>query len=156
MKKIYIFTVIETAVQQLWVVGRVPSWIQCDRAIVPSSVYRRSNIFTRGFLWFQSFFSAVFRGSSIFSGGNFVVPKLFLVGISWILKLFLSVFFGYGFLANFMIQRFSVIDCVRKSVRKQKHKYISNHVFISKLASTKLVLFTLESYFIYQISYTLF
>ena len=74
--------------------------------------------FLGGISWVQMFYLWVFHGSSIFSGGNFVVPKLFLVGISWILKLFLSVFFGYGFLANFMIQRFSVIDCVRKSVGK--------------------------------------
>ena len=100
--------------------GRVPSWISWVRNFF-SWVFRRSNFFSCGY----------FVGPIIFSSRYFVGPKFFIVGISWVQnfsrghfvgsKVFL-VFLGYNFFsrANFVIQRFSVVGCVRKSDRKQK------------------------------------
>ena len=83
-----------------------------------------------------------------FSGEYYVGPKFFLVGISWFQN-FLSwlfhgskVFFSWLFCgsnsffwANFVIQRFSVFGCMRKS--DIKYKVRSRYLFI------------LERYFMY-------
>ena len=49
---------------------------------------------------------------TLFLNMIFRVPKFFVVGISWVQFSFLE--------ANFMIQRFEVVGCMRKSDRKQK------------------------------------
>ena len=76
------------------------SWVTCHRgsggssAIVPSQV---------------------FRASEIFFSGYFVRPKFFLVGISWVQNIFSCVFRRSNIFcaANFVIQRFSVVRCIR-------------------------------------------
>ena len=55
------------------------SWVQCHRAFASISWDR---IFLLVISWGQNFSSRVFRGSKIFSRGNFVGPNFFLMGIS--------------------------------------------------------------------------
>ena len=61
-------------------------------------------------------------GPEIFSCGYFVAPKVFLVGISWVQNFFSCIFCGsnFFFVADFIIQRFSVAGCTRKSDKKWK------------------------------------
>ena len=75
-----------------------------------------------------------FVGLMFFSRGNFVGPKLFLVGISWV-QIFFSWIFRvsedfsrecfvgpiFFMVAKFVIQRLSVSDYMRRSDRKQKY-----------------------------------
>ena len=93
-------------------VGGVPSqvsWVQYHCAIVPSGVFRGSKSFSRryflgvkcfhvGILWVQNFFSGVFCGSKYFSRRYFV-----------------------DHVVNFVIQRFSLASCIRKSEKKEKY-----------------------------------
>ena len=98
----------------------------------------------RGYLLDPKFFLEVF------SRENFVGPKHFLICISWVyfflegiscVQNFFSwvlrvvVFFLVG---NIVIQRFSVVGCMKKSDRKQKYRneYISNRAFYPKSIST--------------------
>ena len=128
-----------TSVQDL--MERVPSqvsWVQCHRAIVPSWVFRGSKIFSRGFFvspdfllvvntWVRNLFSWVF--------GYFVGAKFFLLGISlaenffsWVFResesfsreYFVGPFFFLR--PNFLIQRFSVARCMRRSDRNRNTK----------------------------------
>ena len=71
----------------------------------------------------------------------FVVTSRFL-NFSW-------VFCGL----DFQIVRFSVVDCMRKSDRK--HKCINTEYSIPHRSQQLPVMFTLERYFIYQISYAI-
>ena len=140
--------------------GRVPSWISwvvCHRGSRGSEIFFREYFvglifFLVGILWVQLFFlvgillvqkflSWVFRGS-----------KIFLVGTLWVQKFFSWVFLGYNFFsqANFVIQRFSVVGCVRKSDRKQKCINTSQTTYsIQNWFQQLSILFMLESYFIY-------
>ena len=138
--------------------GRVPSWISwvmCHRGS------RGSEIFFREYFVGQFFFLWVFCGSNYFFVGILLVQnflswvfrgfKIFLVGTLWVQKFF-SYFLGIIFFsqANFVIQRFSVVGCVRKSDRKQKCINTSQTAYsIQNWFQQLSVLFMLESYFIY-------
>ena len=80
--------------------------------------------FLVGILWVQIFLSLVLRGSK----------KMFFVGFSSVQTFFLwifrrsKIFFSWVFrgpifflVANFVIQGFSVVGCMKKSDRKQKY-----------------------------------
>ena len=99
----------------------------------------------------------------------FVDPKYFLVGISWV-QCFLSwvfrrfkifsreCFVGQMFLlvTNFMIQRFSIFGCMKRSDTKQKYINASQTVYsIPNRFQQLSVLFILERYFTYQIGYAI-
>ena len=87
-----------------------------SHAIVgPVGLVPSSNRAFVGISWVGNFFSWVFC-KSFFS--------FFLMTNSWIQDFFSLVFCGSNFLfivANFVIQRFSVVDWTRKSERKQKY-----------------------------------
>ena len=141
-------------------------WVTCHRgsrrscAIVPSW-FRGFKFFSRGYfvgpkfflvgiLWVKifshgyfvgpKFFSQVFRAET-FSRGCFMGPRCFLVGISWV---------HFFFVPNFVIQRFSVVGCMRRSHRKQKHinRFPIAYFILSRFQQLS-VLFLLERYFIY-------
>ena len=91
----------------------------------------------RGYFVRHIFFSWVFHESTYFSRGYFVRSTFVLV-------------------ANFVIQRFSVFGCVRKSDRKQKYISTSQIAYsISNRFQQLLVVFVLRSCFIYEISYVI-
>ena len=107
------------------------------------------------------------RRSRIFSRGNLVDPKLFLVRISWVQTFFSWVFCWYKdfsceyfvgpnffflciswgqffFSANFVIQRFSVVGCMER-VTENKYINTSQPVYsIPKRFQQLSVLFILE------------
>ena len=107
--------------------------------------------------------SWVFRGSIFLSRGCFVGPKFFLVLFHGSKFFFSRVFcgsktFSRGYfvgliffpVANFALQRFSVVGCMRKSERKQKFINIGQTAYSIPNHFQQLpVLFILERYFIY-------
>ena len=89
-------------------------------------------------------------------GSNF-----FMVGILWVQFFLCSyfvglVFFGF-FLAYFVVQRFSVVCCMRKSDIKQKYVNASQTGVYSVPNRFQQLsgLFILQRYFIYLISYAI-
>ena len=112
----------------LWVQD-FSSWVFCGL-----------KFFSHGYFVGPKFFSQVFRAET-FSRGCFMGPKCFLVGISWV---------QFFFVPNFVIQRFSVVGCMRKSHRKQKHinRFPIAYFILSRFQQLS-VLFLLERYFIY-------
>ena len=136
------------------------SWVQCHRDTVPSWVFHGSKIFSReyfvGLKFFlvgislnQNFLSWVFCGSEIFSRGYFVGLK-FSGGYSWVRNFLSRAFRGselfsreyfvgpsFFLVVDFLIQRFKELLAAQARVIKTIiQKYISNHVFFSKLIST--------------------
>ena len=83
-------------------VGLVPSCL-CGYFVGP-------RFFVVDISWVRYFFSWVSRGSKIFFRGYFEGPTFFLVDFSWDQNFLL--------VANFLIQRFLVVGCMRKSDRK--------------------------------------
>ena len=93
--------------------------------------------------WVLNFSPWIFHGSKVFLW-VFVCPKFFLVDVRGSEFFFVSIcgsevfsreyFVGSFFLlvVDFAIQRFSVAGCMSKT---EILKYISNHVFFSKLIS---------------------
>ena len=144
---------------------------------MPLRVFCWSKFFCRGYLvcpkffflgisWVWNFFSWEFCGYKHFSGGYFMGTNFFLVGVSWVQNFFSWVFRGSNFLvANFVIYRFSVVPCMRKSDRKKK--YINsfkpcilfqidfyNYQFCLKgILSTKLVML-LRSFHLYWLHFS--
>ena len=98
------------------------------------------------------------RVTEVFSLRYLVCPKFFLVGISWVQIFFSWRFLGFNFfvVANFVIQGLSVVGCMRKSERKQKYINTSQTAyFIPNRFQQLSVLFILERYIIYEISYVI-
>ena len=125
-------------------VGCVPSqvsWVQYHCAIVP---------------W------GVFRGSKSFSRGYFVGLKCFLVGILWVQSFFSGVLYGSKYfprgyfvdhVVNFVIQRFSLASCMRKSEKKQK--YINTSQTMHSIPNRFEHLSVLLNYTVMQLSFVL-
>ena len=87
-------------------------------------------------------------------GSNF-----FMVGILWVQFFLCGYFVGlvfFFFLAYFVVQRFSVVCCMR-SDRKQKYVNVSQTgvYSVSNRFQQLSGLFILERYFIYLISYAI-
>ena len=95
--------------------GLVPFWIMCYHTVMPSWVFRESEM----------------CGSKFFSRVNFVGPRLFLECILLVHVIFSWVFHGSNFFlrTNFVNQRFSVVDCVRNGERKLKYTKTSQTVY---------------------------
>ena len=134
---------------------------QCHRVVVPSWVFRGSEIFSRGYFvgfnfflvgvwWILNFSSSVFRLSKFFSRGYFVGSKFFLVRFRGF-----NLFFSHGYFIgkgpylffscayNFVIQ---IFNCwLHEKLWQKIEMQISNQVLFSKSISA-IDLFSIVTY----------
>ena len=124
---------------------------------------------TNLFKWITNLFSWVFHGSETFSRGCIVGPKLSLVGISWVRNFsswitnFLSWLFcgseifprGYSVSSKFsLVCNFVIFSCWPHEEVWYRKIYWTAYS-IPNWFQQLLILFILERYFIYQITYTI-
>ena len=113
----------------------------CRSSTIMPSFLRGSKFFFVGISWVQNV-----------SSGYFVGLKLFYVSILWVQHFFSWVFCGFNFfaVANFVIQELQVVDCLRKSDKKQQYINTSQTAYsIANQFQQLPVLFILEKYIIY-------